>query len=76
MGQCLQMKIEPGLGLLFFVPFYRSLLLRMRVIANLYDFGFFGNECWGIINFNDLLPSGSTVKLLHVWHVNCHSYNL
>ena len=69
------MKIEPGLGLLFFVPFYRSLLLRMRVIANLYDFGFVDNECQGVINFNDLLLIGSSITLLPVRCVNrylCH----
>lgn len=48
----------------FFVPFYRSLPLRIGVIANLYDFRFVGNECWGVIKFNDLLPIDPPIMLL------------
>lgn len=47
-----------------FVPSNRSVPLKMWVIANLYDFGYVGNECWGVIDFNDLLPVGPLVTLL------------
>ena len=59
-----------------FIPFYRSLPLRMRVNASLYDCGSVDNEWWGVIEFNDLLPVGSSVSLLLVWHVNHYSCHL
>ena len=48
----------------------------MGVNASLYDYGSVGNECGDIIDFNGLLHVGSSVILLHVWHVNYYSYHL
>ena len=59
----------------YFVPFYRCLLLKMGINASLYDYGSVGNEWGDNIDFNGLLPVGSSVILLHVWRVNrylCH----
>ena len=47
----------------------------MGVNVSLYDYGFVGNECWGIIEFNDLLPIGSSITLLLIYYVSrylCH----
>ena len=60
------------LFLLFFVPFYRSFPFRMRVIADVNGFGSIGHKCQGIIDFNDLLPIGSSVTLLVAQSITYH----
>ena len=34
------------------------------------------NECWGVIDFNNLLPVGPLVTVLPVWHINHYSCHL
>ena len=58
-----------------FVPFYRSLPLIMGIDASLNDLVSVGNKCWGVIEFNVLLPIGQSVTLLLVCQVSyfpCH----
>lgn len=60
----------------FFVLFYWSLPLIMSVIADLNGLESVGNKCWGVIDFNDLLPIGPLVTPLLVRCVDRYSCHL